>query len=380
VSTVLLTHGAVRTGRRVLDDGWVLLRDGTVLALGEGDVPPAHRGAADEVVDAQGAHVVPGFVDLHCHGGGGAQFGGTGTAALRSARTVAATHRAHGTTTLVASLVSRPVAELRETIAALADLVGDGVLAGVHLEGPWLSPAHRGAHDPRLLVDPAAADVEDLLSTAGGVVRVVTIAPELPGGLDAVQRTAGHGAVAAIGHTDADAELARAAVDAGARLATHLFNAMPPVHHRAPGPVVALLEDERVVVELIADGVHLHPLTVAHAARSAGPGRTALVTDAMAAAGSADGDYLLGDLRVEVREGTARLADGGSIAGSTLTLDRALAFAVHAAGLELDAALAAVTTVPAALLGRPDRGHLEPGASGGAVLLDERLGVLRVLA
>ena len=380
MSTVLVAHGAVRTGRRLLTDGWLLLRDGVVAALGEGPVPPGQQAAADEVVDARGAHVVPGFVDLHCHGGGGAQFGGTGAAAVSSARTVAATHRAHGTTTLVASLVSRPVAELRETVTALADLVGDGVLAGVHLEGPWLSPAHRGAHDPALLGDPAAADVEDLLSVAGGVVRVVTIAPELPGGLDAVRRTAGSGAIAAIGHTDADAALARAAVDAGARLATHLFNAMPPVHHRAPGPVVALLEDQRVVVELIADGVHLHALTVAHAARSAGPRRTALVTDAMAAAGSADGDYLLGDLRVEVRDGTARLADGGSIAGSTLTLDRALAFAVHAAGVDLDAALAAVTTVPAALLGRADRGHLEPGATGGAVLLDERLDLVRVLA
>jgi N-acetylglucosamine-6-phosphate deacetylase len=380
VSTVLVVHGGVRTGRRVLPDGWLLLRDGVVLALGEGPVPPQHRAAAGEVVDARGAHVVPGFVDLHCHGGGGAQFGGTGAAAVAAARTVAATHRAHGTTTLVASLVSRPVAELRETVTALADLVADGLLAGVHLEGPWLSPHHRGAHDPAQLRDPAAADVEALLSVAGGVVRVVTIAPELPGGLDAVARTAGHGAVAAVGHTDADAALARAAVDAGARLATHLFNAMPPVHHRAPGPVVALLEDERVVVELIADGVHLHPLTVTHAARSAGPGRTALVTDAMAAAGSADGDYRLGELLVEVRDGTARLAGGGSIAGSTLTLDRALAFAVHAAGLDLDAALAAVTSVPAALLGRDDRGHLEPGATGGAVLLDEGLELVRVLA
>ncbi|NIZ91258.1 N-acetylglucosamine-6-phosphate deacetylase [Kineococcus rubinsiae] len=379
MTTVLVEHGTVRTGRRVLTDGWVLLRDGVVTALGEGAAPAPDRAAA-EVVDASGATVVPGFVDLHCHGGGGEQFGGTGEAAVRSARTVAATHRAHGTTTLVASLVSRPPAELRETVAALADLVGDGVLAGVHLEGPWLSPLHRGAHDPALLQPPAPADVEDLLRAGGGAVRVVTLAPELPGGLDAVRRVAGSGAVAAIGHTDADAELARAAVDAGARLATHLFNAMPPVHHRAPGPVVALLEDERVVVELIADGVHLHPLTVAHAAHSAGPRRTALVTDAMAAAGGADGDYLLGDLHVEVRGGTARLAPGGSIAGSTLTMDRALAFAVHEAGLDLDDALAAATSVPAGLLGRADRGHLEPGATGGAVLLDAELRVLRVLA
>ena len=380
MTTVLLAHGTVRTGRRVLPDGWLVLRDGVVTALGDGAVPPEQRAAADEVVDARGATVVPGFVAAHCHGGGGEQFGGTGEAAVAAARTVAATHRAHGTTTLVASLVSRPPAELRETVAALADLVDDGVLAGVHLEGPWLSPAHRGAHDPALLQAPVAADVEALLEAGGGVVRVVTLAPELPGGMEAVRRVAGSGAVAAIGHTDADAALARAAVDAGARLATHLFNAMPPVHHRAPGPVVALLEDERVVVELIADGVHLHPLTVAHAARSAGAARTALVTDAMAAAGGADGDYLLGDLRVEVRGGTARLAPGGSIAGSTLTMDRAVAFAVREAGLDLDAALAAATSVPARLLGREDRGHLELGASGGAVLLDAELRVLRVVA
>ncbi|NAZ82767.1 N-acetylglucosamine-6-phosphate deacetylase [Kineococcus sp. R8] len=359
----------------MLTDGWVLLRDGVVADLGAGTAPTT----ADEVVDARGAHVVPGFVDLHCHGGGGAQFGGTGDAAVAAARTVAATHRAHGTTTLVASLVSRPVAELRETVAALADLVADGVLAGVHLEGPWLSPAHRGAHDPDQLRHPEAREVEALLTAGGGVVRVVTLAPELPGGLDAVRRIAGHGVVAAVGHTDADADGVRTAVDAGASLATHLFNAMPPVHHREPGPVLALLEDERVAVELIADGVHLHPLTVAHAARSAGPGRTVLVTDAMAAAGAADGTYRLGDLEVEVVDGTARLAEGGSIAGSTLTLDRALRHAVTVAGVAFADALAAVTRTPARLLGRADVGHLEPGARGGAVLLDRGCNVLRVL-
>ncbi|WP_432571267.1 N-acetylglucosamine-6-phosphate deacetylase [Kineococcus sp. SYSU DK005] len=376
--TVLLTGGDVRTGRRALPGGWVLLRGGQVLALGAGEPPAATAASAAEVVDARGRLVVPGFVDLHCHGGGGAEFGGTGAGAVAAARTAAALHRAHGTTTLVASLVSRPVDELAQTLAALEDLVADGVLAGVHLEGPWLSPHHRGAHDAALLREPEPADVDRLLRT--GLVRAVTLAPELPGGLAAVERVAGHGAVAAVGHTGADEAVARAAVDAGARLATHLFNAMPPVHHRDPGPVLALLEDERVAVELIADGVHLHPLTVAHAARSAGPGRTALVTDAMAAAGAPDGTYRLGGLETVVEAGVARLAGGGAIAGSTLTLDRALRFAVTDAGVPLEDALAAVTSTPARLLGRADRGHLEVGATGGAVVLDARLRPVRVLA
>ena len=313
-------------------------------------------------------------MDLHCHGGGGAGFGRSpGDAAA-----VAAVHRAHGTTTLVASLVTRPLDELAATLAACADLVADGVLAGVHLEGPWLSPAHRGAHDPALLRDPEPADLDRLLGT--GLVRVVTLAPELPGGLAAVARVVDAGAVAAIGHTGADATLTRRAVDAGARLATHLFNAMPPLHHRDPGPVAALLADERVTVELIADGVHLHPLVLSLAARRAGRGRVALVTDAMAAAGSADGRYRLGDLDVDVDGGVARLVDGGAIAGSTLTLDRALRHAVTVAGLDLDDALDALTTTPARLLGRGDVGHLEPGARGGAVVLDDALGLRRVVA
>ncbi|PRY13541.1 N-acetylglucosamine-6-phosphate deacetylase [Kineococcus rhizosphaerae] len=359
----VLARGAVRTGTRTAE--WVLLDGPRVLRTGTGPAP-----AADEVVD--GAHVVPGFVDVHCHGGGGVSFGGS----VEDALTVAATHRAHGTTTIVASLVTRPVDELARTLDAYADLVADGVLAGIHLEGPWLSPDHRGAHDASLLRAPEAGDLDRLLRP--GLVAMVTVAPELEGGLAAVQRIAAAGAVAAIGHTDADADLTRRAVDAGATWATHLFNAMPPVHHRAPGPVAALLEDERVTVELIADGVHLHPLVLSLAAHRAGRGRVAFVTDAMAATGSADGRYRLGDLDVDVVDGVARLAGGGSIAGSTLTLDRALAFAV-AAGLDLDDALAALTAVPARALGRPDVGHLEPGARGGAVVLADDLTVVRVL-
>jgi len=367
----ILARGRVHTGSRTLD-GWALLDGSRVLDVGTGAGP-----AADEVVT--GAHVVPGFVDVHCHGGGGVSFGGTSPGSwVEDAVRVADTHRAHGTTTLVASLVTRPVDELARVLHAYADLVSDGVLAGIHLEGPWLSPQQRGAHDPTLLQAPDPAEVGRLLDT--GLVRMVTVAPELPGGLAAVRQITAAGAVASIGHTDADAETVRAAVDAGATWATHLFNAMPPLHHRTPGPVAVLLEDERVTVELIADGVHVHPLMVSLAARRAGRDRVAFVTDAMAATGSADGRYLLGDLAVDVVDGVARLADGGSIAGSTLTLDRAVRYAVTTAGLDLDDVLPAVTSNPAKLLGRADVGHLEPGARGGAVVLSETLDLVRVLS
>ena len=370
----VISGGTVHTGQRILAGGWLAVENGLVAAVGEGEVPADWSHLPQ--VDATGQRVVPGFVDIHSHGGGGAAFGAGSI--VEGARTVIATHLAHGTTTMMASLVTLPLPTLRAAVEELADLVEAGDLAGIHLEGPWLSPAHRGAHDPQLLRDPAIEDIDYLLGARPGAVKMVTIAPELPGGLDAVRRIVSHGAIAAIGHTDADAETAIASVDAGVTVATHLFNAMLPIHHRLPGPVLALLEDPRVAVELVADGVHLHPLTVQHAARSAGATRTVLVTDAMAATGVSDGEYLLGDLVVDVVDGVARLREGGSIAGSTLTLDVALRFASGVAGVPFEDALAAVTTTPAAVLGRTDVGNLEPGARADVVILDETVSVREV--
>ena len=371
----VITGGTLHTGRQVLADGWLAVEHGLVAAAGDGPVPSAWTHLTR--VDATGRRVVPGFVDIHAHGGGGATFG-AGASIADDARTVIATHLAHGTTTMIASLVTQPVPALRAAVTVLADLVESGDLAGIHLEGPWLSPAHRGAHDPQLLRAPSAEDIDDLLGARPGAVAMVTLAPELPGGLDAVRAIVSHGAIAAIGHTGADAETAVAAVDAGVTVATHLFNAMPAIHHRVPGPVLALLDDPRVAVELVADGVHLHPLTLAHAMRSAGAARTVLVTDAMAAAGVGDGEYLLGDLAVDVAGAVARLRAGGAIAGSTLTLDVALRYATGVAGVPFEDALAAVTTTPAAVLGRTDVGNLEPGARADVVILDETVTVREV--
>jgi N-acetylglucosamine-6-phosphate deacetylase len=230
------------------------------------------------------------------------------------------------------------------------------------------------------LTAPDPASVDALLGAGDGAVRMVTLAPELPGGIDAVRRLVGAGVLAAIGHTDATYDETRAALVAGARLGTHLFNAMRPLRHRDPGPVGALL-DSPVDVELIADGVHLHP-SVLRTVFAAKPGRCILVTDAMAGAGAPDGDYALGQMAVEVRDGVARLADGsgtGAIAGSTLTMDAAVRFAVRTAGLPLLDVVHAATTAPPRAWALDDVGALEAGRRADLVVLDDDLEVVRVM-
>ncbi len=369
--TVLLTSDQVVTPARVLAPGWLLVDGDRITDVGEG-APPR---PAD--LDLGAATVVPGFVDIHVHGGGGASFD-TGTA--DAAAVVADTHLAHGTTSIAASLVTDTHERMVDAVRELSLLVRDGRIAGVHLEGPWLSPRRSGAHQPGSLTDPDPASVEALLDAGDGAVRMVTLAPELAGGVDAVRLLAARGVVAAIGHTDATYDEACAAIDAGSRLGTHLFNAMRPLHHRDPGPVGALL-DSPVDVELIADGVHLHP-AVLRTVFAAKPGRCLLVTDAMAAAGAPDGDYRLGPMAIEVREGVARLADGsgtGAIAGSTLTMAAAVRFAAREAGLPLVDVVHAASTAPAAAWGLSDVGALQAGRRADLVVLDDRLEVVRVM-
>ncbi|WP_159502247.1 N-acetylglucosamine-6-phosphate deacetylase [Microbacterium sp. 18062] len=369
----LVVHSArVVTGGTAVDDAWVHVDDGRIAASGTGAGWRAI--AAGVVVDAAdaagpGAVLTPGFVDIHGHGGGGHAYD-DGVTAIRAAR---ALHRVHGTTRAVVSLVTAPLDLLLVRVRAIAELARtDPDVLGSHLEGPFLDAAHKGAHDAALLREPDA-DLDRLLEAGAGTVRQVTLAPELPGGLDAVRRVVAAGAAAAVGHTAADAATAAAAFDAGATILTHAFNAMPGLHHRLPGPVGAALGDDRVTLEAIADGVHLHPEIVRMLAAAA-PGRIALVTDAMAAAGAADGDYALGSLAIAVRDGVARLAGTDTIAGSTLTQDAALRTAV-AAGVPLAAAVHALTEAPARVIGRPDLGRLAPGAAGDLVLLTAGLAV-----
>ncbi|MFC9808238.1 N-acetylglucosamine-6-phosphate deacetylase [Streptomyces griseoaurantiacus] len=354
----------------IVDDGRVLVEGTRITATGDAGRPPhSTTGPGAPVVDLTGHWLVPGFVDLHNHGGGGASFtSGSAEDVLTGIRT----HREHGTTTLLASTVTEETDELVQRAGLLSELAEQGDLAGIHFEGPFISPCRKGAHSAALLRDPDPAEVRKLVDAARGQARMVTLATELPGGLDSVRLLAEQGVIAAVGHTDATYEQTLAAIDAGATVATHLFNAMPTLGHRAPGPVTALLEDERVTVELINDGTHLHPAALRLAFHHAGASRVAFITDAMDAAGFGDGRYLLGPLEVEVSEGVARLVEGGSIAGSTLTLDRAFQRAVTVDGLPVEDVVAALSANPARLLGLSDQvGSLAPGTYADLVVLDE---------
>ncbi|CAK7287685.1 N-acetylglucosamine-6-phosphate deacetylase [Streptomyces sp. RM1] len=356
----------------VLPTGTV--RDGQVAVDGTRITAAAPAGA--EVVDVSGHWLVPGFVDIHNHGGGGASFSGTAEQILTAVRT----HREHGTTTLVASTVTDEMDLLVRQAGLLSELAEQGDIAGIHFEGPFISPCRKGAHSEALLRDPEPAEVRKLIDAARGQARMLTLAAELPGGIDSVRLLAEHGVIAAIGHTDGTYEQTVEAIEAGATVATHLFNAMPALGHRAPGPVAALLEDERVTVELINDGTHLHPAALELAFHHAGADRVAFITDAMDAAGQGDGRYLLGPLEVEVSDGVARLVEGGSIAGSTLTLDRAFQRAVTVDGLSVEDTVKALSANPARLLGLFDRvGSLEPGKDADLVLLDADFAVRGVM-
>ncbi|EKX60694.1 N-acetylglucosamine-6-phosphate deacetylase [Streptomyces ipomoeae 91-03] len=361
-ANVVLPTGIVKNGRVVIDGNRI-------------------AGTAPEnapTIDLGGHWLVPGFIDLHNHGGGGASFtSGTVDDVLKGIDT----HRRHGTTTLVASAVTGDMDGLVQRAGLLSELAEQGDLAGIHFEGPFISPCRKGAHSEELLRDPDPAEVRKLIDAARGRAAMVTLATELPGGIESVRLLADHGVIAAIGHTDATYEQTVQAIDAGATVATHLFNAMPQLGHREPGPIAALLEDPRITVELINDGTHLHPAALQLAFHHAGADRVAFITDAMDAAGFGDGRYWLGPLEVEVADGVARLVNGGSIAGSTLTLDRAFKRAVTVDRLPVEDVVAALSANPAKLLGIDDRvGSLEPGKDADLVLLDadfELKGVLR---
>ncbi len=370
---VLFHHARKLDARGQVENFWMLVGGDTIMATGRGTELPR----ADESIDVGGAWLTPGFIDLHCHGGGSFAFD-DGASAISAAL---ATHRQRGTTRSVVSLVANPVDVLIENLGQVADLVAaDPLVLGSHLEGPYLAPDYRGAQSGRFLREPDGDDIDAFLGAARGTLRQVTLAPELPGGLDAIDHFVAAGVAVAVGHTGADFAVTTAAFDRGARILTHVFNAMPGIHHRAPGPVIAAFEDGRVVIELVLDGEHVHP-DVARLAFQSAPGRVALVTDAMAAAGSSDGDYQLGSLAVTVKDGHAVLRGTHTMAGSTLTLDRAVRVAIEQTGQEPRDAVEAVTLTPARALGLERRhGLLAAGYAADAVLLDREWNVQRVWA
>nr|WP_241520224.1 N-acetylglucosamine-6-phosphate deacetylase [Bifidobacterium catulorum] len=351
----------------------IVVRDGVIASLeGDGDDVAGNDGLP--VIDAGGRIMTPGYVDIHAHGAWGTAFD-DGPDAIALAR---AGHMVHGTTRQVLSLITNPIDTMCANLAVVHDITNDRPdVLGAHLEGPFLALARKGAHDPECLRDPVPELVDRLLAAADGCLRQITIAPELPHGVDAIRRFADAGVIPAVGHCDADYETAARAFDAGATIMTHMFNAMNGLHHRKPGPIPAAVEDPRVTIELINDGFHVQNPMVRLSFGFA-PHRTAFITDAMAATDCPDGRYRLGALDVNVVDGHARLVSNNAIAGSTLVLERAVSRAVLDLGISAVDVVEAATLTPAKALGldRPNTvteapiGLLAPGYAADILLLD----------
>ncbi len=361
-----------RAGQKEIGDGTVLVAGGTIAWCG----PTAELPAGVDVETTRVPLILPGLVDVHCHGAVGYTFSADAEGAGRAA----GYHAEQGTTSVIASLVSAPSRVLLEQIAVLRELVRDGTLAGLHLEGPFIAKSMCGAQDPAAIIDGDPALLQEWLEAGQGTVRSITLAPETPHFAELVSLCRKYGVVPSLGHTDATASRTRDALgrgaggesDGGPWSATHLFNRMPPLGHRAPGPIPVLLQAARqapgqTVLELVADGVHLDPEIVRMVFGLVGPGSIALITDAMAAAGMPDGQYTLGSLDVLVQDRVARLvppqddARPGAIAGATsLLLDnvrRCVEWSVPLAD-----AVTAASATPARLMGLDRQGSDKVGA------------------
>jgi N-acetylglucosamine-6-phosphate deacetylase len=373
-SARLLAGGRVVTPDGVLSDAWVHLAGETIASVG------TRRPAVDApVVDLAGAWLLPGYVDLHMHGGGGHSV----SSSREAMEAAVAFHRRHGTTSTLVSLVTAPVDELTEQLGWAAELTRRGAdprghVLGAHLEGPFLSARRCGAQNETHMIAPDPEILAGLIAASQETLRMLTLAPELDGALELIPTLQRAGVIVAIGHSDAGYEQARAAIGAGACHVTHLFNAMPPLHHREPGLVGAALE-AGIPCELINDGRHVHPAVVALVCHLiACP---VLITDAIDATGVGDGTFDLGGQEVHVHGGEARLARTRSLAGSTLTMDEALRRAVTDSGLSVEQAAAAAATNPARVLGSEARlGAIAVGRQADLVVLDDELRVAAVMA
>lgn len=371
---LLAPNGVVEPALMVVDEG----RIREIGALGDRQLP-----AGATQCDFGDGVIVPGYVDLHIHGNAGYDVMDEGAEALPAIERMLARH---GVTSYLPTTVTAPIDRTLRALERLADAIeasaqnktnreGRAVPLGIHLEGPFISHARRGVHPPENLLPPKVETFERFWEAARGHIRVMTLAPELEGAIELIRAAAARGVCVSLGHSDADFAATERAIDAGARHATHIFNAMRPLGHRDPGILGAVLTDSRVSADIIADGIHLDPAIVKLVAQSKGPELTVLITDATAATGMPDGRYRLGSIEVDVHDGKCTFE--GKLAGSVLTMDRAVRNLAQFAGWTLFEAVGAATCNPARAVQCPGKGSLRTGADADFLVLDERGDVLR---
>jgi len=353
----------------------VLIEGGKIKHVGDWG-----EGGYERLLDFSGSYVVPGFVDIHVHGGGGHDSMDSDPGSLQGLSKYLASK---GVTSFLPTTHTAPrdrLIEAAETLrGGIEGKTDDAVPLGIHMEGPFISPEMCGAQNRAHVRPPDTEEIQSINEASGGRLRMVTLAPEIPGALDAIRWLKSEGIVAAAGHTNATHDEMIAGVEAGLSHISHLFNGMRPFHHREPGPAGAALADGRVTVELIADGVHVHEAALRMAARLKGTDMTALVSDSIAAAGLPDGEYVFGGQKVTVREGRSTL-ESGRLAGSTIGLYDAVRNMVRLAGFTVPEAVEMASATPSRIIGASDRkGSLAPGMDADITVLDRSFDVLATL-
>lgn len=377
---LVVRHARIYTPLTVIRDGYIVVKEDTIAEIGR---EPYSETISDQV-NAEGLIIAPGFIDTHIHGYGGRD---TDEADVEAIYTISKGLVKHGVTSFVPSSVTMPheaLVEIAESIKEAREQwkpeIGARIL-GLHLEGPYLSVEKAGAQNKKYIRPASIRELKQYIEVSGGLVRQITVAPENPGALDLITYAVSQGITVSIGHTNATYEQTRLAIERGARKSTHTFNGMRGIHHREPGPVIAVLEDDSVYIELITDFIHISPPVVRFVIRHVGPHRMVLISDSICAAGLPDGTYELGGLKVIVKNGVPRLADTGALAGSTLTLDRAVRN-VHSLGFGLRETLVMASYTPAASINalyRDKVGLLAPGFKADLVFLDDSLNVVRTM-
>ncbi|MEF3306485.1 N-acetylglucosamine-6-phosphate deacetylase [Paenibacillus sp. GYB003] len=379
--TILITNANVVTEREVIEGGHIALADGKIVSLGR-TAPDEIKREAAETIDAAGGWALPGFVDVHVHGGYGADFM---DASRESLDTITKFHGGNGTTSIVATTLTGPkdhLAKVLETVNAyMAGPMPYAQVVGVHLEGPFINVKYKGAQNPAYIVPPQKAWLEEWHAKYPGLIRQLSLAPETEGALELIAWLRRNGINAAAAHTDATYDQVIAAADAGLNQAVHTYNAMTPLHHRNPGVVGAVLTDERIRAEIIADGHHVHPACIRLLTKTKTDDTLIMITDAMSAAGLEDGIYDLGGLAVNVSGGVATLKEGNSLAGSTLTMIGALRYVTDKVGVSVQQASRYMSGNPARQLGIFDKtGSLEVGKQADVLLVSPDLELQRVWA
>jgi len=372
--SLLITGGTVYTPYESVHEGYLIVEDGRIREIGKGN--PSITRQSSQTLDANGKLVLPGFIDIHVNGGGGCiTLEGT----LDALRSVARAHVKFGTTAMLPAVISGDDETMRRAVSAIAEAAEKGTggsnVLGVHLEGPFLNPSRRGIHQKEFLRSPSMEYFDEIYGLARGRLRVIALAPELDNAISLTRHATRRGVVVSLAHSDADYQQTREAIDSGMKLCDHIFNAMPPLVHRAPGPVGAFLTSRDTYVEMIADGFHVHPALMEMVIKTKGTDRVILVTDAMPPAGTSMTSFSILGTRFDVK-GNSCFAPDGRLAGTALTMNKAVKVIVDSTSTRLVDALKLASLNPARLLGIDGtKGSLEVGKDGDVVVADVDLNV-----